>query len=182
MRVIIRDVTYTEIDNLSFAPETDLIGTQIAINEFFVDIKTHDAISEGSYITLTDDLQSENPNIWARYWIVGVEHIGEAMVRVHAESRLSLLDRRIMSAVMYDNTALSQVLEDIFLPHLYDEYAVDQVFTGKTISGYCPEQTARERLLWVCFVIGAYVRTFFSPTIDILPLAGDTIVIPGEDG
>lgn len=51
------------------------------------------------------------------------------------------------------------------------------------MTGFCPEQTARERLQWVCFAAGAYIKTYFSANVQILPVpspAGFGTIIPPE--
>lgn len=174
MYVTIGEDTYTKITGLSFAPETDLTGGTLPINELQVDIFTTDDISIGEYVELYDDLE----NLWAKYWIAYAEHIDAQTVRVRAQSALALLERQKMDAIMLDNDSVTDVLQDIFTALGGNAWAMDSSFNNETLTGFCPEQTARERLQWVCFVLGAYVRTFFTDKIEILPIDDTETLVP----
>lgn len=180
--------TYDDVRNISFAPQTDVIGESLPINEFAVDIYTDDSIRNGADIYLYDD----EDNLWAKYWIVYAERMDEYFVRVRAQSKLVLLNRIKLPATMYDGDTASTVIAGIFNPLTVEgtdtqpvildssEYSVDSSLASETITGYCPEQTARERLLWVCFVIGAYVKTYFTDVIEIAPLDDTDVFVPLE--
>lgn len=176
MKVVIGNTEYESIANLSFSPETDVAGTKIPVNEFWVDVHTEDTISNGSTVFLKDDLD----NIWAKYWIVYAEHIADGIVRICGQSKIALLDRRTLKAVMYNQMPLLSVLKTIFAGLPSGSYTIAEMYSDTVITGFCPKQTARERLLWVCFVIGAYVKTYFSEKIEILPVAGNVEVISDE--
>ena len=178
MKIIIGGRTYTELKELNFAPQADLLGQSVPVNEFSVDIKTDDTASIGQIAELRDDLNK----LWARYWISFAEQIDEQTLRVVAKSLLTLLDQVTLPAVMYDEEPVPEVLIDVFANTgaalgVY-EYELDARFSASTVTGYCPEQTARERLLWVCFSIGAYVRSYFSEKILILPIDNTETLIP----
>lgn len=171
MRVDIGVISYTEVRNLSFAPEVDVTGSSLPINELTIDIMTEDDISIGQYILIYDDLD----NLWAKYWITYAEHADRNTVKVKASSTLLLLERRKLAPAMYSSASASTIISGLFgsLGH-----SVDSSFSGVTVTGYCPEQTARERLQWVCFVIGAYVRTFFTQDAQVLPIDDTEVIIP----
>jgi hypothetical protein len=57
-------------------------------------------------------------------------------------------------------------------------YTLDSSFSGMTLNGFVPTQESRARLQWICFAIGAYVKTFFNETIEILPIDSTTTLIP----
>lgn len=161
--------TYTQIRNLKFAPETDVISSEIAINNFSVEIKTTSVPELGDVAGLFDD----NGNLWAKYWITRAERLNPTYVYIEAESVLLLLDRIDMSPKMYEGDALEDVIEEIFerLSYLYSQtvfYELDSEFDNDTVTGFCPAQSARDRLQWVCFVSGACVRSFFSTKIEIV--------------
>lgn len=176
MYVRIGNAKYTKIKNLDFAPETDVTGSKIPINEFTVDIITADDIRNGAMAALYDDLDQ----LWARYWVTYAERMDRDTVQVRAQSRLILLGRRTMPAVRYSGAAVADVMADIFQPLGAGAYTLDSAFAAKTINGFCPEQSARERLLWVCFVIGAYVKTYFTDKIEILPIDETETTVPLE--
>jgi hypothetical protein len=99
------------------------------------------------------------------------------MVYIRAQSPLINLERRRIAAEMMSDKPVADALSDA----LGDEpYELDEAFDGLTLSGFVPEQTVRERLQWICFVIGAYVRTSFARTIEIKPLGATERTIPME--
>ena len=177
MKIVIGENTYTKIRTLSFDPETDLTGSQVPVNEFNADLITSDEISGGGYASLYDD----RDNLWARYWIVDGYHIDNRTVRIRAQSELKILDRFTLSESYIAGTTFQYLIEAIFmgLPGIYD-YEVDTSLRSKTISGYFPEQTARERIQWACFVAGAYIKTYFDEGIRFIPISSTTTIIPLE--
>ena len=178
MKIVINGTSYALLKNLHFMPQADLLGQSVPICEFSVDIITEDDVSIGQYAELRDDLDA----LWALYWITYAEHVDRQTLRIRASSPLVLIDREMMPAVMYDSTLVSDILEDIFASMaaslgLY-EYEIDDTFSTARVTGFCPEQTARERLLWVCFSIGAYVKAFFGDKIRIIPIDNTETLIP----
>jgi len=174
--------TYTEITNPSFAPSADIAGASIPINEFQIDIHTADTIAIGAMAELYDDLD----NLWAQYWIVYAEHIDQRTLRLRAQSEIGILDRISLPATYYNGASVTSVLDDAIVWSTLGSvipmgYSLDSSFSGETITGFCPQQTARERLLWVAFTIGAYVKTFFNQGIEILPIDETETMIPMGD-
>lgn len=181
MYLIINETTYTAYRELSFAPETDLTGSALPINEFSVQIVTTDDIAFGQYAELYDD----RDNLWAKYWIIYAERIDPKAVQIRAQSDLRLLDGVTLPAVMYDEEPVSDVIASVMVAQagtpglvVTVDYSLDDEFDEATVSGFCPEQTARQRLQWVCFAIGAYVKSFFSDEIEILPIGETAQIIP----
>lgn len=173
MYVGINGRTYTTLYNdLSFDPQADITGSEVVINQFGVTIKTTDVIEIGQDAYLYDD----NDQIWARYWITDADKYDEYSWRIVARSHVLLLDRRKMPAKMYASvgvsTAIAEVMGDI-------AYRLDSSVTG-TITGFAPEQSARERLQWICFCVGAYVKSFFNDRIEILDVSETLTAIPAE--
>lgn len=165
MKATIGETTYTKI-KVTFAPQTDLVGDKLPINEVQVQIHTTDAISIGVYLYLYDDLNV----LWAKYWITYAEHHDAQTLTVRASAATWILERDMLDPVMYTNEPLEDVLDLIFGQLGSGAYTLHEDFDGVTITGFCPEQSARNRLQWVTLVIGAYVKSYFSETIDILPL------------
>lgn len=178
MELYIGTEIYSSIRNVSFSPEVSVAGTSLPVGEMSADIITDDSISVGSYAILAESYRSVH---FCKFWIVSADRIEPGTVRIRAQSRLCLLDRVKMSAVMYSDSVAWSVLHDIFNTLSMTEYDIDDEIYSKTITGFCPEQTARERLLSVCFALGAYVRNF-GDTQDVLTLFRDKIeVLPIDD-
>lgn len=185
MYVKIDSVNYTKLKNLSFAPSADLAGTSIPINEFQVDIYTDDDFTLGSVANLYDS----NGNLWAHYWIVYVNRISPYAVQIRAQSDISLLDNITLDPVYYNGANVEDVLDETIInasdsaPGLWAPwpYYIDDSLKSKTITGFCPQQKARDRLLWICLVIGAYVKGSFNSEIEILPIDNSAELIPIGD-
>jgi hypothetical protein len=173
MHVTIGSTTYTEIKNLSFEPQIDITGDSVPINEFSVDIKTGNEIEVGQYAYLYDDLNQ----LWAKFWITYADQKDSEFVEVIAQSPLTLLDRVILPPVMYlSATSISTALDAVFSALTgFATYTLDSSLQSATVSGYCPEQNARERLQWICFACTAYVRQSFTDTIEIKALDESTV-------
>lgn len=150
---------------MRFSPAVDITGNQLPINEFSADIITDDTITVGKYASLYD----EKGMLWARYRITSSNQYPLGIRTVRCQSDVYILERSTLSAMMYNADDAYSVISGIFSRFHLDVSISDNI-RGLTISGYVPEQTARERLQWICFAIGAYVRTFFAPVtvIDII--------------
>lgn len=166
MKVTIGTKTYTQIVDLAFSPQTELTGDQLPINTVQVQIHTTDNVDIGVYLFLYDDLD----NLWAKYWITYAEHHDKQTLTIRASSPLQLLERDMLPAVMYSAEPVANVLATIFGQLPQGAYTIHADFASATITGFCPEQSARNRLQWVTLVLGAYVKSYFSATIDILPI------------
>lgn len=180
MYITIDETNYLDIRNLTFNPQTNMTGDQLPINEFEVDVRTSDVISYGQWVYLYDDMN----NLWAYYYIVYVQPEGD-MQHIRARSPLELMEQIVLPEQYYSGVPLDDVLDDTFnsIGAGYTvgiDYTVAPALLGYTVTGYCPEQNARERLQWVAFAVGAYVRTYGSATVDILPIALDPLLIPRE--
>lgn len=182
MKVTIGSTTYTTIRNLSFSPQVDITGDTIPINEFTVQIKTTNDIAVGQWASLYDDLN----NLWAKYWIMYADRVDAQFVEVKAQSIIALLDRVTMDATIYDAyTMAGTVITACFTAAgVSTGFTIDSSIQGTTlveqltaasVIGYLPEQTARERLQWVCFVIGAYVKQHGSQNVEIKGLDQSTL-------
>lgn len=176
MKVTIGENTYTKITSLVFSPQTDLTGNKLPINNVQVQIHTTGNIDIGVYLYLYDDLD----RLWAKYWITYAEHHDKETLTIRASSILTILERRILDPVMYNDEPVGNVIATIF-GSIPNEYTLDQSFANVTITGFCPEQSARNRLQWVTLVIGAYVKSYFSDKVQILPIDDTPVLIPRED-
>lgn len=163
---------YTDIRSLTFTPEADVTATSLPINEFTAEVVTDDGVDHINYgdpAELFDDLD----NIWASYYVTEAVDLGCGVVRVKAQSPIAPLQYVTVEPVMYTAEPVSDALNDLDIT-----YTLDSSFSSATLTGFCPEQTARERLQWICFAIGAYVRTAFNDEIEILPVPTAETLIP----
>lgn len=165
---------YTKISNLDFAPQTDITGAELAINTFSAVIITDDEIDTGVTVYLYDDMDT----LWAAYWLTFAENIGRGQVQIKGESYLTLLDRIMLAPAMYSGKSAPTLIGELFTPLGSGAYSLDSSFSSATVTGYCPEQTARQRLQWVLFVIGAYAKTYFTDKVEILAVDDAETMIP----
>lgn len=175
MYIIIGSTTYTQVKNLRFAPQADVTGITTPVNEFTADIITDSPLTPGAFAALYDD----RDNLWARYWITESVKLNPDTLRITAKSLLWPLDKVELPAVMYSGATAQSILDDVFA-RISGQYTLDSAFSSATITGFCPEQTARERLQWVCFILGAYVKTHFCADVQILPIPEDFVIIPAD--
>lgn len=174
MKLTIGETTYTALTNLKFDPAADVAGDEVPINEFSVDVKTEDDIDAMQYAWLRDDTN----RLWAKYWIVYADRMDNKTVTVKAQSSLKLLERRMLDAAMLDEEPVENILEDIFDELGAASYILDESLEGATFTNYVPYQSAKTRLQWVCFVLGAYIKSFFSEMIEIRPIGTTPKLIP----
>lgn len=176
---------YTQLKSLTFAPETDLTLASLPVNEFRADIITTDDIPTGRKAILYDDLDA----MWATFRVIKSERPDKQTVRILAQSELTYMDRWTLPAQMFYVMPVRDFVDWLFegLPQsgtLYmldidiDEYYINQ---GTVVNGFCPEQTARERLQWMCLTIGAMVQQCGVERLTIVP-APDTIYPSTDDG
>lgn len=175
MYVTIGGTTYREIRNLSFAPEIDITGDSIPVNTLSVDIMTSGSIGAGQMISLYDDLNQR----WCKFWIEYADVVDAGLVHVEAMSVIGLLDRYTLPAAIYtDGTSAYGLITQVMQPLVEAGVAwfnLDLSITASTVKGYFPEQTARERLQWICLAVGAYVKqSFVDPSLD--PSSGVSVI------
>ena len=183
MYVKIDQTDYTDVRNLVFSPQTDITGESLPINEFSVDIVTDDTIAASQYAELYDD----RDRLWAKYWITYAERGSEEAFQIKARSDIALLEGVTLPAVRYASAPIGDVLDATMVRQSGSvgivatiDYSLSSSFSSATITGCCPEQSARERLQWVCFVLGAYVKSYFNSQIEILPIETTVVSIPIE--
>lgn len=178
-------VTYTTVRNISFAPAVDLTCDSLPIDELTVDVETTDTITSGQRVELYDALDG----LWARFWLYKVEKIGSGLLRLYARSDVALLDDVTLEATMYSAASAADVFADTLIMSAGHgtgivgqlDYDLDPAIASMTVTGYCPEQTARERLQWLCMALGAVVKGSFVERLTIEPLDATATIVPLED-
>ena len=162
---------YRRVRALTFAPEVDLTLSSVPVNEFQADIITEDGIAVGSEALLYDDMDG----LWADYIVMRSERLDRYTVRVTARSPLALLDRWTLPAEMFQSVKVRDFVNGLFnvVPASGCMYSVDiemdTYFEGVSVTGFCPEQSARERLQWLCLTVGALVKQCFTAALKLIP-------------
>lgn len=176
MKIRINSTTYTQISGLGFSPETDLTNNSMPINEFECDVYTNNQIGYGQWADLYDDQN----NLWAHYWIRYAERIGRDddkqtyVVKIIAQSPIAFLERVKLPAEFLNNDAYTEIqgvldyVGDLGqIGDIIQDNVIADEFQQIQITGFCPEQTARERLQWLLLVTGGYVQSYFDDVIHI---------------
>lgn len=174
--LVVKGGEYHNVCNLNFAPQTDLTGNSLPINQYTIDIITEDDIPTE---TVGHTLYDDRDLLWADWPITKVQRIAPNCVRVTASSWLNKLDNRQLDAVMYQSEPASSAIEACFGTGNRD-YSINSAIAAKTVTGFAPAQTARERLTWLCFVLGAYVVDTFRDDARITGIDSSATLIPLE--
>lgn len=154
---------YTNLKNLSFAPQTDLTGTSMPVNEYTVDIITDDDIPVGA---MSCELYDDRNLLWAAFPIRKVVRISEKCLRLTCTSWLHALQYKDMPETVYTGQAAANIVADIFAPDA-NAYSMPGSLTTVKIYGYAPAQTARDRLTWVLLVLCAHIKDTFTDRVQI---------------
>lgn len=176
MHLRINNTDFEEISNLSFSPEADLINNSLPIPEFECRVYTNVNIQYGQWADLLD----ENNNLYAHYWIRFAERIGRDedndtyVVRLIAQSPLAFLERVTMPAEMVDDDARVLIMDILdylgAMGHdgdIISSNDIDDAVGDVHITGFCPEQSARERLQWILTAAGGYALSAFNDVIAV---------------
>lgn len=175
MKIVIGNTSYTTLQNLTFSPSADLINDRLSIDEVVADIVTESDTSVGELADLKDD----NDNLWFHGFVSYAENEQEHIKSVTISSELALIARKLMPAKMYSAESLSDAIEEI-TDDTGATITIDSGVSG-TLTGYCPEQDARERLQHILFATGLYCKTTFVSHPAIAQLDTNTVYnIPYE--
>ena len=178
--------TYRRISNLSFAPETDLTLSSLPACGFSVDIHTTDDV--GLWLDLYDDLNA----LWASYIVSSTKRLSPDVIHVEAQSDIAWLDEWKVAAVMYQNENADHVVwrlcNELPVSGSLKAVSINVHYSigGAPVHGFCPEQTARERLQWICLCIGAMAKQWQDGTIMLVPVpklngTAEATLIPLKD-
>ena len=172
----INNTNYTAFDGLGFSPETDLMNNSLPINEFEARLFTNADISSGQWADLYDDRHY----LWAHYWLRYAERIGRDddrqtyIVKIIGQSPIAFLERVNMPAEYIESTAYDAIMDVLDYVgdmgqsgDIIESNDVAEELEDIDIDGFAPEQSARERLLWLLMISGAYVKSYFDTTIHI---------------
>ena len=173
MYILYNGERYKQLKSLTFAPQVDILGNELVVNEFKAEIITDDDITIGKYAKLC----GKSGRVWAYYRITEAQRLSPHSVTIKAQSDILILDRKALPAMMCNNTSAKTIINECFTTFgLTCDIADD--LSDVNLNGYLPEQTARQRLQWVCFVMGAYVQSFFNTKCTIKKIDTTTTNIP----
>lgn len=179
MYLKVGSTSYLRLKNESFRPEASITGASVPLGEFECDVLTDDDITYGQAAELYDDRDV----LYAHFWIVYAQRESPELVHVRAQSMLTVLDKRTMPAEMYSAEPVEDALDFVFYGitighNVQVPYELDSAYDNATLTGFAPEQTARERLAWIAYAIGACVRDCFDDVVHVEPIGATEALIP----
>lgn len=164
------------IKNLSFSPQVDLTGNSMPINQYTCDVITADEIPVDC---VGHRLRDARGLSWAEWPLTHVQRIAANCWRVTASSWLWGLQYTELEAKMYTTETAAEAVAECF-PEYSSDYSLAEDLQDIPIRGFCPAQTARERLTWLLFVIGAYADDTFTDRVEIKAVDDTPALIPLE--
>lgn len=164
------------IKNLSFSPQVDLTGNSMPINQYTCDVITADEIPVDC---VGHRLRDARGLSWAGWPLTHVQRIAANCWRVTASSWLWGLQYIELEAKMYTTETAAEAVAECF-PEYTSDYSLAEDLQDIPIRGFCPAQTARERLTWLLFVIGAYADDTFTDRVEIKAVDDTPALIPLE--
>lgn len=164
-----------QITNLSFSPQVDLTGNSLPVNEYTCDVILPAPIPGTlSSATLYDDMDQR----WCSFPITGANQITTKCLRLTCSSWLKRLDDRQLEETVYVNESAANAIDACFGAAYANDYTIATAIASKTVSGYAPAQNGRERLTWLCFVLGAYVEDIYREDALITEVDDSATLIP----
>lgn len=157
---------YRNIKSISFAPEHDPRLETLPVCQYEADVVTDDTPETfiGSYFDLREDMGYQNATntlLAGEYELYEAEQVGRGVVHIKARSIVGWLETRTLDAEYFENVSLQTFVERLFSDSPMNEgepiwtdddsypFTIDSNSTFDSVTGFCPVQTARERLQWL---------------------------------
>lgn len=174
-QAVIETREYRTLDTLDYAPEVDVTGDSLPVNEVNAQIITEDDLSAAQWGALYDDMDQ----LWFKGDVTFAKRTDPKRFGVRLSSLTYYMDYVTMDAIMYQAASAQTALSACFAG-VSGDWSIDPTIAAMTVTGYCPEQTARERLTWLCFALGAVVVTAFRTGLRVQPVSAEEKLIPLE--
>lgn len=164
------------VKNLSFAPQVDMTGNSMPVNEYTCDVITTDEIPVAC---IGHRLRDEMDQSWAEWPLSKVVRVSASCWRVTASSWLKALEYTELEPRMYQAVTAADAIAECFGDS--NVYTLSPNIQFKTVTGFAPAQNARERLTWLLFVLGAFPVDVFRGDVYIRAVDDtETLVPPGR--
>lgn len=171
------DTSDYQIKDLSFAPQTDLTGNSMPVNEYTCDVILAEPLP--GELTGGANLYDDRGRLWSAWPLTKITTVTEKCLRVTASSWLRRLEYIDLPEKMFTGESASVAIAECFGTYT-GYYTLSYSIGVKTVSGFAPAQTARERLTWLLFVLGAYCWDIYRTDIAIKPVDATEDIIPAS--
>ena len=164
-----------QIKGLTFAPQVDLTGNSLPVNEYTCQVILPEPLpGELASASLYDDMDQ----LWCSFPLTKVINVTAKCLALTASSWIKRLEDRQLDETVYVNETAENAIEECFGAAYANDYTIATAIASKTVSGYAPAQTGRERLTWLCFVLGAYVDDIYRGDALITEVDDTATLIP----
>lgn len=157
-----------ELRNVKISQYIDPISSEIKINtcDFTLDSHSDTVYSFQAKQPLS---VAFNDRLLTTCFVKSSKRNARFLWNINAEDYISIMDNTPFVGGMYSDTAVSDILIDIFTAAKVP-YRISDEFYTKTLSGYIPYTTCREALMQVCFASMAVVNTANTDVVEIKSL------------
>lgn len=166
-----------QIKNLSFSPQVDMTGNSLPVNEYSCDVILPEPLPGD---LAAAELYDAMDRLWSAYPLSEVVKITDKCIRVTASSWIKRLEGRQLEARMYAGETAEAAIEECFGTAWANAYTVNSSIASKTVTGYAPAQSARDRLTSLLFVLGAVAIDVYRSDVLIRAVDRTETTIPLE--
>lgn len=166
-----------QVKGLNFAPQVDLTGNSLPVNEYTCQVILPDPLpGELASASLYDDMDQ----LWCSFPLTKVINVTEKCLALTASSWIKRLEDRQLDETVYVNETAENAIAECFGAAYTNDYTIADTIKPKLLNGYAPAQNGRERLTWLCFVLGAYVDDIYRGDALITEVDDTASLIPLE--
>lgn len=164
-----------QIKSLNFAPQVDLTGNSLPINEYSCQVILPEPLpGELVSASLYDDMDQ----LWCAYPLTKVIRVTDRCLHLTVSSWIKRLDDRQLEETVFVNESAEDAIAACFGAAYVNDYTIADAIKNKVVNGYAPAQNGRERLTWLCFVLGAYVDDVYRDDALITEVDDTAALIP----
>ena len=156
------------IKELSLGSTADITADAVPIDEARAVIYAETAPTRTKYLWITDTATG----LSLSYIVAQINNKGDNLYEIIAYTAIYLLDAIKLPAKYYNNVSIQTALEDVKTDGV--SFYCDSLIAEKSITGYCQEQTARERLQQFCWGVGGYVSCADWGLVKVLSISEST--------
>lgn len=161
--------TYEENDIFKiYFSRSSMIGTgELQVDQFVAEVRDNIEANQWAQLYYRRPDQEIYLICLANFWITNVNRTKEGRSEITAKSALWFIEDIILPEKVYNNETVEYILaNDIFLEanRKAERKLYSYNLSSRRISGYCPEQTARERLHWLCLIDNLSIYGYSSAT------------------